>query len=44
LLVQLVITCIIHAQGLTFDHLAFDSNGVTKHGLTYTTPYEIHSK
>ncbi len=29
------------AQGLTFDHLAFDSSDVTKYGLTYTTLYRI---
>jgi hypothetical protein len=33
-----------HAQGLTFDHLAFDSLGVTKHGLTYTTLSRIKCK
>jgi hypothetical protein len=32
------------AQGLTFDHLAFDSSGVTKYGLTYTTLYRIKCK
>jgi hypothetical protein len=37
--------CIIHhAQGLTFDHLAFDSTSVTKHGLTYITLFRIYSK
>jgi hypothetical protein len=25
------------AQGLTFDQFTFDSNGVTKHVLTYTS-------
>jgi len=33
-----------HAQGLTFDHLAFDSSGVTKHGLTYITLSRIKCK
>jgi hypothetical protein len=43
--IQLAIMCIIHhAQGLTFDHLAFDSTRVTKHGLTYITLFKIYSK
>jgi hypothetical protein len=44
-LVQLAAWNIIHhAQGLTFERLAFDLVGVTKHGLTYTTLSQIHSK
>jgi len=43
--IQLAITCTIHrAQGLTFDHLAFDPSGITKHGLTYTTLFQVRSK
>jgi len=44
-LVQLTTTCKLHlAQGLILDHLAFDPNGVTKHGLTYSTLSKIYSK
>jgi len=43
--IQLVTTRTIYqAQGLTFDHLAFDLNGVDKHGLTYTTLSHIKNK
>jgi hypothetical protein len=43
--IQLVATHTIHClQGLTFDHLTFDPNGVTKHGLTYTTLSKICPK
>jgi ATP-dependent exoDNAse (exonuclease V) alpha subunit len=43
--IQLATTCTIYqAQGLTFDHLAFDLNGVYKHGLTYTTLSHIKNK
>jgi hypothetical protein len=43
--IQLVATCTIYqAQGLTFDNLAFDLNGVYKHGLTYTTLCHIKNK
>jgi len=43
--IQLAITCTIHqAQGLTLDHLAFDPSGITKHGLTYTTLFQVRSK
>jgi hypothetical protein len=33
-----------HAQGLTFDHLAFDIIGATKNSLTYITLFCIRSK
>jgi hypothetical protein len=43
--IQLTITHTIHqAQGLTLDHLAFDPSDITKHGLTYTTLFQVHSK
>jgi hypothetical protein len=43
--IQLTATCTIHqAQGLTLDHLAFDPNGVYKHGLTYATLSCIKNK
>jgi hypothetical protein len=43
--IQLVATCTIYqAQGLTFDHLAFDLNGIYKHGLTYITLCHINNK
>jgi hypothetical protein len=43
--IQLVEPCTIYqAQGLTFDHLAFDLNGVYKHGLTYITLCHIKNK
>jgi hypothetical protein len=43
--IQLVATRTIYrAQGLTFDHLVFDLNGVYKHGLTYTTLSHIKKK
>jgi hypothetical protein len=32
------------AQDLTFDHLAFESNGRMKHDLTYTTLFQVHYK
>jgi hypothetical protein len=36
--IQLVVACTIHhLQGLILDGLAFDPNGVKKHGLTYTS-------
>jgi hypothetical protein len=36
--IQLAATHTIHrAQGLTLDHLTFNPNGITKHGLIYTT-------
>ncbi len=39
--IQLVTTRTIHqTQGLTFDRLAFDPSGVTKHGLTYTAIFQ----
>jgi hypothetical protein len=40
-LVQLIGRTIHCAQGLTFEHLAFDPVGVTKHGLTYITLFQI---
>jgi hypothetical protein len=43
--IQLVATRTIYrAQGLTFDHLVFDLNGIYKHGLTYTTLSHIKKK
>ncbi len=43
--IQLVATHTIHClQGLTFDHLTFDPNGVTKYGSTYIKFSKIHSK
>jgi len=39
---QLVISCTMHrSQGLTFDYLAFESNGLTKYGLTYTSILKV---
>jgi hypothetical protein len=36
--IQLIIACTIdQTQGLTFDHLTFDPNGIYKHVLTFTT-------
>jgi hypothetical protein len=36
--IQLTATHTIHrAQGLTLDNITFNSNGITKHGLIYTT-------
>ncbi len=32
------------AQDLTFDHLAFESNGKMKHDLTYTTLFQVQSR
>jgi hypothetical protein len=40
---QLITTQTIHrSQGLTLDHLAFDSTSVTKHGLAYITLLKVH--
>ncbi len=42
---QLATTHTIYwAQGLTFDHLSFDLNGIYKHGLTYITLSHIKNK
>jgi hypothetical protein len=39
------IACTIHHyQGLTLDHLAFDSNGVHHHGCIYTTLFHVRKK
>jgi hypothetical protein len=44
-LIQLVATRTIHySQGLTLDHLTFDSIGVIKHGLQYIALSRVHSK
>ncbi len=32
------------AQGFTFDHLAFELNGIMKHDLKYTTLFQVYSK
>jgi hypothetical protein len=43
--IQLVEPCTIYqAQGLTFNHLAFDPNGVYKYGFTHTTFFCIKNK
>ncbi len=42
--IQLVATrTILRAQGLIFNRFAFDPNGVTKHGLTYTELFQVRS-
>ncbi len=44
-LIQLIMALTIHhLQGLIIDCLAFDSSGMTKYGLTYTTLLKVHSK
>jgi hypothetical protein len=36
--IQLIIACTIdQTQGLTFDHLTFDPNGIYEHALTFIT-------
>ncbi len=41
--IERVITHIIHqAQCLTLDYLAFDPSGITKHGLTYITLFQVY--
>jgi hypothetical protein len=43
--IQLAVRHIIHrTQGLIVDYLAFDPNGVYKHGLTYITLSHIKNK
>jgi hypothetical protein len=43
--IQLTIGCTIHrTQVLTIDYLAFDLNGIYKHGLTYITFSHIKNK
>jgi hypothetical protein len=43
--IQLIATRTMHwAQWLRFNHLAFDPNGVYKHGFTYTTIFCIKNK
>jgi hypothetical protein len=40
--IQIIVGCTIHhAQGLTLELLAFNPVDVTKHGLTYTTLFQI---
>jgi hypothetical protein len=42
---QLIVRCTIHrALGLTLERLALNDVHVTKHGLTYTTLFQIRSK
>jgi hypothetical protein len=44
-LIQLVMAQIVHhLQGLIIDCSTFDSNNMTKYGLTYTTLSKVHSK
>jgi hypothetical protein len=43
--IQLIIACTIdQTQGLTFDHLTFDPNGIYKHALTFITLSHIKNK
>jgi hypothetical protein len=43
--IQLTTTCTIHrSQGLTFEFLTFDPNGIHHHGLTYTTLSHVRKK
>jgi hypothetical protein len=43
--IQLVVAHTIHqTQGLTLNHLTFNPSGITKHGLTYTTLFQVRFK